>query len=339
MLPKLFTYAILLGSMSVLLQSQTLKDMPVYPNATLETSTEPGEEAVCCSFSTADPLSKVVAFYETALKSKALDIPALSKKYPAIKTQLLQMQQQMPPGIKYLAFIISDAGNPQTQGPVLFEIISGKGRTTFSLSEQDLGRPGAGFVYKFRKATGATDNLDQMYESWAASHPAAKQEQFDFPVYPGSLVEAVNAGGSDDMNSTASIKGEKCYYVTLCILDTLAFEKVTAFYKNKLKGKFTEMPAGDNAATSFEMEAREYYWKEAGGGMEEFHGKKGDVNRILSIQFAQSVPQLPYFDREQITRVAGDPLRCITVTFTSTMLGKCEEIPKETRRSMYQGGE
>lgn len=177
------------------------------------------------------------------------------------------------------------------------------------------------------------DNLDQNYEGWYAFHPGVKQEQFEFPVYPGSLIGGVTIGDKSNMDNTNfNIKGEKCYSVDLCILDTLAFEKVAAFYRDKLKGQFKVVPVGDVPGTSFEMEEKQFFWKEGTGGMEEFHGKQGDVNRTLRIEFVNAIPQIPYFDREQKTRVAGAPLRCIAVSFRSVMLGTCEEFPKETRR-------
>jgi hypothetical protein len=331
---RLIVVGFLFTSPLILLHSQTRKDVPVYPNATLNTTLEPGEEAACCSFSTTDPLDKVAAFYEAALKTKALDMPALGTKYPSMKPMLDQMKKQLPAGTKYIALVISEMGYGGAPGPVLLEILSTGGRTNFSLSEQDLGLGGAQFAHEFRKATSTMDNLDQDYENWKSSRPAAQQEQFGFPVYPGSLIAGVTVGNTIITDfASLNLQGEKCYTVDLCILDSTAFEKVVSFYTGKLKGQFEIVPVGTVAGASLEMVQKQFYWKTAGGGLEEFHGKEGDVNRRLVCEFAQKAPPLPYYDREQLGRVAGASQQCIVVTFSSVMLGTCEEFPKETRRN------
>jgi hypothetical protein len=103
---KLLLLGFLLCCMPLALLSQTTKEIPVYPNAKFNTEREEGKDQGCCSFTTTDPLNKVVAFYEAALKSKVMDIPAIAAKYPAMKPQLQQMQQQIPRVLHYRAIAI-----------------------------------------------------------------------------------------------------------------------------------------------------------------------------------------------------------------------------------------
>ncbi len=336
MIARLLLLSCFLLSVPLVLQSQTRKDIPVYPNATLDTSHEPGEEPTCCSFSTKDQLEKVVAFYESALKTKALDLAALAAKYPTMKEQVNQMKQQMPPGMQYRAIVFNEEKMGEATMPQFFEIVSAQGRTTISLSDQELGFSGARFVHEYRKATSSMDNLDQSYEDWVTNHPIAKQEQFDFPVFPGALVERITIGESDADVHNFNVRGEGCYSVSLCVLDTLDFEKVVAFYKDKLKGQWKTVNEKRTENKSLEMQDQKFFWKpavnSAEGSMEEFQGKEGDANRYLSINLTAGVPTYPYFDRDQKTRVAGPPRSCISVDFRSEVLGKCVEIPKEKKR-------
>jgi len=315
----------------LLAHPQLKSDIPIYPNAKLDTTVEQGEEAVCCSFSTTDPLENVVKFYETQFNKKALDAAALGAKYPAMKSQLEQMQSSMPPGFQYRAFVIGEngAGSP----PSIFEVCSGNGRTGFSLSDEQLGKSGARFAYEFRKATGTFGENDKAVAGWETAHLAAQQNQFDFPVYPGSLVGSIENDGVEVDPTDPNVHPSKCSYVSLYILDTLAFDKVAAFYKEKLQGKLKVVGPSDPSVQSFTMEDRQFFWVSAGGGegeeKGEFHGKRGDVNRFLDITFDYLVPTYPYFDAEQKTQVAGSFAKCIVVSFKTEILdGKCVELPK-----------
>ena len=343
MIARLLLLGCFFLSVPLILRSQAQKDIPVYPSATLDTSHEPGEEPTCCSFSTKDPLEKVVAFYESALKTKALDLAALAAKYPAMKEGVNQMKQQMPAGMQYRVIVFEEEKLAETTMPRYFEIVSAQGRTSISLSDEELGLSGARLVHEYRKATSSMDNLDQSYEDWVANHPLAKQEQFDFPVFPGSLVERVTIGENDVDVHNFNIHGEGCYSVSFCVLDTLAFEKLVAFYKDKLKGQWKIIDEKQAENKSLEMQDQQFFWKPAGnngeGSMQEFQGKEGDANRYLNISMTSGVPTYPYFDRNQRTRVPGLLRSCIAVDLKSEVLGKCAEIPKEKKRRVSPEGQ
>ncbi|NTW59452.1 MAG: hypothetical protein HGB21_03115 [Nitrospirae bacterium] len=59
------------------------REISVYPGAKLIMEQEPGEEPMCCDFVATAGLEKVVAFYESALKTKGLEPKAFAARYPS----------------------------------------------------------------------------------------------------------------------------------------------------------------------------------------------------------------------------------------------------------------
>jgi len=83
-------------------------NIPVYPGASLLTGKTGGEESACCDFVTNDAYEKVIAFYETALKTKALDASALTAKYTDMKAEINSMMGQIPPQLKIRFFVLQE---------------------------------------------------------------------------------------------------------------------------------------------------------------------------------------------------------------------------------------
>jgi hypothetical protein len=315
---KLLLLGFLLCCMPLALLSQTTKEIPVYPNAKFNTEREEGKDHACCSFTTTDPLNKVVAFYEAALKSKAMDIPAIAAKYPAMKQQLQQMQQQIPPGVQYRAIALGEAENGSLMPP-LFEIIAAKGHTNFSLTDEQMGASKAQTVYEFHKAAGTMDNLDREYDQWFAEHPIAKPDECSLPIYPGAYI---------DDNSDK--KGAACYRVML--LSTDSFEKVVAFYKDKLKGQFKDRNQGNTIPGSLSLIDEHFtlnHGGEDGDGPLTVVGKMGAVNRTVEITETDEMPTCPFFDANMHMRVRGALSKCVHVELSSETLDEsCLEILK-----------
>ena len=315
--------------------SQSKHDIPVYPGATLKTSLDPGEEAVCCTFSTADPFANVLKFYEMQLNTKALDIAALRTRCPAMKVQFDQMQSHMPSGFQYRGFIVGEVNYGTESQPLIFEVYCSNGRTSFSIPDEELGLSGARTAYEFRKATGTLCELDKEYSNWQSQHPEAKQSQFDFPMYPGSLVGGIEVNGDwvEDPTSNASL-GSKCSNVGLIVIDTLLYDKVIAFYKEELKDHFKITEPNDPDIHSFAMEDKQFSIETIVLGedaiKQKLHGKPGDINRTIEVGLDALIPGIPYFDADQKTLVRGQATRCIVIDFKTEVLdGTCVPFPKQ----------
>ena len=275
----------LLCCLPLLILSQTPKEILINPNAKFSLEREEGKDQLSCSFTTTDPLNKVIAFYEDALISKAMDVPALAEKYPAMKPQLQQMQKQIPPGVQYRAITLGEAENGSAM-PSLFEIIAAKGHTNFFLSEEQMGASKAQIIYEFHKAAGTMDDFNREYNQWFAEHPIAKQDECSFPIYPGAYI----LDNSDK-------RGAACYRVTIISKDS--FEKVAAFYKNNLKGQFKERNPGDTFTDFLSLEDRHFTLSHSGAegdGPLTVEGKKGSVNRTVEISETDEMPTYPFYD-------------------------------------------
>ena len=296
--------------------SQVSKEIPVYPNAKFNIEREESKDLAGCSFSTTDPLNKVVAFYEAVLKSQAMDIPAIAVKYPAMKQQLQQMQNQIPPGMQYRAITMGEAENG-SQIPPLFEIIAAQGHTNFFLSDEQMGASKAKMVYEFHKAAGTMDNFDREYEQWFAEHPVVKQDAYSLPVYPGAYI-----------GDTSDKKGAACYRVTL--LSTDSFDKVTAFYRNKLKGQFQDRNPDNPSPDFLSMEERHFTLTHSGAegdGPLTVEGKRGAINRTVEITVTDEMPTYPFFDASMHARVRGTLTKCVHVDLSSEILDEsCLEV-------------
>ena len=134
--------------------AQTIKEIPVYPGAILVTAEEPGTEAQCCSFSTADSFEKVLSFYQSALRSKPMDTKQLAAAYPAMKEQLQQFELQMPSTMKYRAFVLDEMELNGKKGAMLFEITATPAGVNFTIPENTILQQDAHFVLLWREQTG-----------------------------------------------------------------------------------------------------------------------------------------------------------------------------------------
>lgn len=158
-------------------RSEAGREIPVYPGAQLITEQEPGEEPVCCTFTTRDPYAKVLAFYETRLKQKALDTKALAARYPDMRPQLEQMTKQMPPNARAWFFVIEEMAFSGKKFAQLFGVLSGPAGVNFSVSEEELGASGAKFARAWHERTGrlSPDELAEKQRA-EADQQAAREE-------------------------------------------------------------------------------------------------------------------------------------------------------------------
>ncbi|HLN22267.1 MAG TPA: hypothetical protein VK213_14325 [Bacteroidales bacterium] len=124
--------------------SQSERNIPVYPGATLKTGLEQGDSEMCCSFKTSDSFDKVVSFYENALKLKSVDPNGLASQFPDLKDQVKMMLDQMPAGARIKFFILNTVEFMGKKGAETFEVVyTPAGVTEFSImdsqfSEEDL---------------------------------------------------------------------------------------------------------------------------------------------------------------------------------------------------------
>jgi hypothetical protein len=134
--------------------AQETKQIPVYPGAVLVTEKEPGTEPQCCSFTTHDSFDKVLSFYQTVLKSKPMDTRQLAAAYPEMRHQLQQLEQQMPPTMKYRAYVLAEMELNGRKGAILFEVISTPDGVKFTVPENSIGEKDAHFVPQWREQAG-----------------------------------------------------------------------------------------------------------------------------------------------------------------------------------------
>lgn len=138
------------------------KPIPVFPGASLVTSRIVGEEASCCDFNTKESLEKVVGYYETALKTKALDAAALAVKYPDMKAQIDMMLSQMPPQMKIRFFVLQEYLFQGKKGAELFEVVSDVSGVHFNISETKLLANDTHYEAEWKEAIGLTsENADR----------------------------------------------------------------------------------------------------------------------------------------------------------------------------------
>jgi hypothetical protein len=152
-LTAVIVFGCLLGLVAPAL-SQSPKSIPVYPGATLILEKEEGEEPVCCTFVTKDPLDKVLAFYESKLKSKPLDLKSIVAKYPEMKSQVEEVVKQLPSTVKIRTFVLEEMGAGEQKGLVLFELLSSPEGVKFSIPQESMTAQDLHFASEFRKLAG-----------------------------------------------------------------------------------------------------------------------------------------------------------------------------------------
>ena len=127
-------------------------NIPVYPGASLLTKNTPAEESYCCDFVTKDAMDKVIAFYEAALKTKALDATALGAKYQDMKPQIDMMISHMPPQMKMRFFVLQEIVFQGKKEAELFVMGSDPSGVHFSITESQFLTKDAHFVADWQEA-------------------------------------------------------------------------------------------------------------------------------------------------------------------------------------------
>ncbi len=129
------------------------KNIPVYPDAKLVVEPGPADEQACCDFLAKDAYGKVLSFYESALKTKALDAQGLAAAYPALKPHVEAMVKQMPPQMKIRFFVLNEVAIQGQKGAELFEVVSTPQGVTFNISEDRLLPKDGRFAVEFGEKT------------------------------------------------------------------------------------------------------------------------------------------------------------------------------------------
>jgi len=236
--------------------------IPVYPGAKLEI--EEGADPQCCDFTTADPYSKVLSFYEKSLKVPPLTMEEAAKKYAALSGKMRQLKRQMPAGVEYRVFALPFQEGAGKEAPPLFEVLSAGGAVNFNIPGQSLSGSDLGFLREFKQRTGTfteTEKMDEQNrrreeEGAAEEAAAAKREEAlwtsvfsanGFPVY-----SAWKYQGSTGPYCTSGGEGETrapCTMATFTSPDSPA--KVGKFYgggnvvKNCVRAVLAENPGDD----------------------------------------------------------------------------------------------
>jgi hypothetical protein len=174
--------------------------IPVYPGASLQSENTAGEESNCCNFETKDALEKLSAFYENALKTKALDAATLATKHPGMKTQVDMMSAQMPPQMKIRFFVLQELIVEGKKGAELFELMSDPSGVHFTITESQFQSKDSHF---------ANDWKEKMAKITETSKPA--------PVDPMKLATALPAiapAGFEKGEVTSESTGQSSVNVT-----------------------------------------------------------------------------------------------------------------------------
>ena len=148
-------------------------NIPVYPGASLLTDKKAGEEPACCDFATNDAFEKVISFYETALKTKALDASSLAAKYADMKNEINAMIGQIPPQLKIRFFVLQEVIFQGKKGAELFELTSSPSGVHFTVSETQFLSSDTHFIGEWKDAmAGIVRPKALTYEQFAAALPA-----------------------------------------------------------------------------------------------------------------------------------------------------------------------
>ena len=146
---RITTVAFLLAMLPLGADAATpAQKIPVYPGATLE-SGDPGS-ASCCSFATRDASSRVIAFYEKTLGTKALDPAGLIARYPEWRKAVEESRRNAPAVVTWREFVIGEDVLAGTKVPVLFEIVSSPAGVRFNIQEDRLAPGDERFVTEWR---------------------------------------------------------------------------------------------------------------------------------------------------------------------------------------------
>lgn len=294
---------ITLLTISGLAAAQTPREIPVYLGSQLAESEE------CCDFTTTDPLPRVLAFYESRLHSSPLTAEEYATRNPAMRAQIEQMRRMMPANAEFRVFVLAESGG-------LFEVMSSAGSTHYSLSPEQLGVGGARWAIEFRRRRNQLGDADRAYLSWLDEHPPANQQDYDLPVYPGSLAN----------RSMSETKSRRCYEAWLVTTDP--FDRVVAFYQQKLLG---QLRASDqNGASGEPFRFGDPRWEysppaegESGplpGAVGQLRGERSALNRYVDVYPAGhpeaeggQIPAIPYFSADRREVVAGAATDAISI--------------------------
>jgi hypothetical protein len=310
--------------------AQERHQLPVYPGARLIAEPpEAGEQPQCCSFATRDAFAAVVAFYEKALHQKAMDLKAYEKAYPAVK-QVAEAARQMipgsrdqalPPGAQVRIFVLAveqvpGLGKMPTD---TFTVAFANGETFFDISEDRLGPGNEKHATEFRKKSGLKSDEDRAYQEWKEADPPARQERYNLPVYPGAVL------------SYEQHRSTTCYNTVLLTRDP--FEKVVAFYRERLKGKLPESDVNGREGYEGMFAFIDYRYGIAEPGEHDLPGtktrvlgKRGSVNRYVEIQRTGPEQDYQFVDEKSGTYRQSTSVQ---INLMHTVLDEaCVDVPK-----------
>ncbi len=258
--------------------AQSSKPVPVYPGAALVTEKEEGVEQVCCDFTTTDALDKVVSFYEKQLRTKAMDANALTAAYPALKSQLDAIIQQMPPGTALRAFVLDVVTVQGQKAPVLFELLGTTQGVFFSIGDDALTGSDAQFAKQWREKTGKLTPEETMQKEADQRQADEDKEQKERdarrlkeePAYRAEMVEEltkvlkqnkVELAAGLQCEDVQRHEGESSVSFAFYFTSPDEFKKVSDFYSARSKPTSADNLAGyESGWSKFETA---YSWRTA----------------------------------------------------------------------------
>ena len=172
---KLLCIVVLTGCFVAEGMSQSTTPIPVYPGAKLVAEQE--DASVCCDFTTTDALEKVLAFYESQLKTKPMDSKAFAAAYPAQKQQVQMLEQQLPPNFKYRVFVLQVRTPDGGMSPVLFEVLGTPQGVQFSIGDDALAGNDAQFARTWRERTGKLTEEERIQQEASQRQALEDKEQ------------------------------------------------------------------------------------------------------------------------------------------------------------------
>lgn len=196
-----------------------------------------------------------------------------------------------------------------------FELLASPQGVTFSITEEQLGAPGAAYAQDFAKRVAeagggepgqAMDPTRQEYEQWTDLHPLATPGDVEIPVYPGARRE-----NRDD-------RAPGCHQVMFITPDP--FDQVVAFYAVRLGPGYARNDV--EVGAQFEQRGFQVTVYRVGGEdvdrdtLVVASGPRTAVNRMVEIGTGEAMwLKVPRFDADLRTAVI-DRVAATTIAFT-----------------------
>lgn len=178
MVKSILQWSLVIVAVTEVGSGQNVRPVPVYPGAQLVLEKHEGEESVCCDFVSKDSYAKVLSFYEEKLRTKPMDLKTIAARYPALSPQIRQLEAQLPSSVVFCGFALSEFKVQSGLAAELFEVVSTPDGVRFSIGEQSLTGPDAGFATTWNEKTGGlTPEEKRRIEQRPANSSSAQEER------------------------------------------------------------------------------------------------------------------------------------------------------------------